>query len=48
MPEITITDGIWANIKRDWRDRHGESRERVGFYSYDWANSIYATVSLEP
>ena len=44
--EVTVSSGIWANIKREWRDRKGESKERVGFYSYDWSNSIYFQVAI--
>ena len=33
-------------LEREWRASGGESSERVAWYVYDWANSVYSSVCI--
>ena len=38
--------GLTARLRSEWKDKWGESSERVAWYVYDWANSVYSSVCI--
>ena len=37
---------LGVRLRSEWNDKWGDSSERVSWYVYDWANSVYSSVCI--